>query len=97
MDTFELYFRGASDNEPGQLYLLIEDNAGQIAVMTNPDPDAVFTEQWQKWSIPLADLTADGIDVTAIRRLSIGVGNPENPQPGGIGIIYIDDIHIIQL
>jgi internalin A len=97
MDTFELHFRGASDNEPGQLYLSIEDNAGQIAVMANPDANAVLTEQWQQWSISLANLIADGIDVTAIRQLSIGVGDPESPQPGGIGIIYIDDIRVIQL
>ena len=96
MDTFELYFRGASDNEPGQLYLSIEDNAGQVATMIYPDPSAVFTEQWQQWSILLSDLIADGVDVTAIRKVSIGVGDPDNPQPGSIGIIYIDDIRIIQ-
>jgi internalin A len=96
MDTFELYFRGASDNGQGQLYLSIEDDAGQIALMIYPDPNAVLTEQWQKWSVPLADLVADGIDVTSIRKLSIGVGDPDNPQPGGIGIIYIDDIRVIQ-
>jgi internalin A len=96
MDTFELYFRGASDNGQGQLYLSIEDDAGLIAPIIHPDPDAVLDEQWQQWSISLADLIADGIDVTAIRKLHIGVGDPGNPQPGGIGIIYIDDIRVIQ-
>jgi internalin A len=96
MDTFDLYFRGASDNGTGQLYLSIEDYTGQITVINYPNPDVIFAEQWQQWSIPLTDLTADGIDVTAIRKMSIGVGDPENPQPGGIGIIYIDDIRIIQ-
>lgn len=94
MDTFELYFRGASDNGPGRLYLSIEDDAGQIAVLNNPNPDAVFAEQWQQWSILLANLTIDGIDVTAIRRLSIGIGYLDNPQPSGLGIIYIDDIRV---
>ncbi|MGB2865877.1 MAG: leucine-rich repeat protein [Sedimentisphaerales bacterium] len=92
MDTFELYFRGASDNGPGQLYLSIEDDAGQIAFMIHPDPNAVLTTQWQQWSIPLAELIAAGVDVTAIRKISIGVGDLDNPQPGDIGIIYIDDI-----
>jgi internalin A len=96
MDTFELYFRGASDNGPGQLYLSIEDDAGRIAVMNNPNTDAVFAEQWQQWSIPLTDLVTNGIDVTAIRKVQIGIGDPDNPQPGGIGIIYIDDIRVIQ-
>ena len=96
MDTFELYFRGASDNGPGQLYLSIEDDTGLIAPIIHPDSDAVLTEQWQQWSIPLADLIADGLDVTTIRKVSIGVGNLDNPQPGGVGIIYIDDIRVIQ-
>jgi hypothetical protein len=96
MNTFELYFRGVSDNGQGQLYLSIEDDTGQIAIINHPNPDAVLTEQWQQWSIPLADLTADGVDVTAIRKISIGVGDPDNLQPGGIGIIYIDDIRVIQ-
>jgi hypothetical protein len=96
MDTFELYLRGASDNGLGQLYLSIEDDAGLIAPIIHPDYDAVLAEQWRQWRIPLADLIADGIDVTSIRKISIGVGNLDNPQPGGIGIIYIDDIRVIQ-
>jgi len=96
MDTFELYFRGASDNGPGQLYLSIEDDAGLIAPIIHPDPDAVLATEWRQWSISLADLIAAGVDVTAIRTLNIGVGDLDNPQPGGIGIIYVDDIRVIQ-
>jgi len=96
MGSLELYFRGASDNGPGQLYISIEDDAGQVTSLLYPDPNAMLTEQWRQWNIPLADLIADGINVTAICRVSIGIGNPDNPQPGGIGIIYIDDIRVIQ-
>jgi internalin A len=94
MDTFELYFRGDSDNSPGQLYLSIEDDAGLIAVINHPNPDAVLATEWRQWSIPLADLIADGVDVTAIRKLHIGVGYLDNPQPGKTGIIYVDDIRV---
>jgi len=94
MDTCELYFRGASDNGPGQLYLSIEDDAGQITTMIHSDPEAVLAAEWRQWSIPLTDLIAEGINVTAIRKLQIGVGDLDNPQPGGIGIIYVDDIRI---
>ena len=96
MDTFELYFKGAFDNGPEQLYLSIEDDAGQITVVIYPDSDAVLAEQWRQWSIPLADLIVNGVDVTAIRKLHIGVGDLDNLQPGGIGIIHIDDIRVIQ-
>jgi internalin A len=96
MDTFELCFRGASDNGTGQLYLSIEDDAGLIAPIIHPDPDVVLATEWQQWSIPLADLIAAGVDVTAIRKLHIGVGDLDNPQSSGIGIIYVDDIRVIQ-
>jgi internalin A len=96
MDTFELYFRGASDNGSGRLYLSIEDDIGHVSLINHPNPDAVVATEWQRWSIPLVDLMADGIDVTAIRELHIGVGDLDNPQPGGIGIIYVDDIRVIQ-
>jgi len=96
MDTFEFYFRGALDNGSGQLYLLIEDDAGQIAAVVHPNSDAVLANEWQQWSIPLADLIAAGVNVTAIRKISIGVGDLDNPQPGNIGIIYADDIWVIQ-
>jgi hypothetical protein len=97
MDTFELYFRGASDNSGVQLYLSIEDDTGQITAMIHPDSNAVLDEQWQQWSIPLVDLIADGIDVTSIRKLLIGIGDLDNPQSEGIGIIYVDNIRVIQL
>ena len=94
MDTFELYFKGDPDNALEQLYLSIEDDAGRIAAVTNPNPDAVLTEQWQKWSIPLVNLIADNMDVTAIVKISIRIGDLDDPQPGGIGIIYVDDIRV---
>jgi internalin A len=96
MDILELYFRGASDNGTGRLYMSIEDDAGQISIINHPNPDAVLDEQWQQWNISLVDLIADGIDVTAIRKLHIGIGTLDNPQAGGIGIIYVDDIQVIQ-
>ena len=56
----------------------------------------MLATEWQQWNIPLADLIADGIDVTSIRKITVGVGDLDNPQPGNIGIIYVDDIRVIQ-
>jgi hypothetical protein len=64
--------------------------------LVHPNPDAVLTEQWQQWSIPLADLVADGLDVTTIRKVSIGIGDPDNPEPGSVGVIYIDDVRVVK-
>ena len=64
--------------------------------MIHPDPGAILAMQWQKWSIQLAELTVAGINAAAIRKISIGVGDLDNPKPGGIGIIYVDNIRVIQ-
>jgi hypothetical protein len=93
-DTLTLYFRGAADNDVEPLYVTIEDSAGHIATVTHPDADAVLATEWQKWHISLADLQAAGVDVAAVKKMIIGVGNPDNPKPGGEGLIYIDDIFV---
>jgi len=73
----------------------IEHSAGRIAVVTPPDANAVLKTQWKKWwDIPLAGLRAAGVDVAAVKKMYIGVGNPKNPKPGGTGRIYIDDIRL---
>jgi hypothetical protein len=91
-DTLTLHFRGEADNDAEPLYVGIEDAAGQIAVVTHLDADAVLATEWQKWHIPLADLQAAGVDVAAVTKIIIGVGNRDNAEPGGGGLIYIDDI-----
>jgi hypothetical protein len=95
-DTLTLYFRGKADNGRDSLYVRIEDSAGRIAVVTHPDADAVLTTEWQKWHIPLADLRVARVDVMAVKKMYIGVGDRENPQPGGAGRIYIDDIQVVR-
>jgi len=94
-DTLTLFFRGEAGNDPDSLYVGIEDKAGRIAVMTHPDDDAVLTTEWQIWHVPLMDMRAAGVDLTSVLKMYIGVGDRDNPQPGGAGLIYIDDIQVI--
>jgi len=93
-DTLTLYFHGGPDNDPEPLYVAIEDSAGQVAMVTDPDANAVLATEWQRWHIPLADLRAAGVDVASVRKMTIGIGDRDDPQPGGAGLIYIDDIWI---
>jgi hypothetical protein len=91
-DTLTLFLRGKVDNSPEPLYVGIKDSSGRIAVVVHPDAEAVLATAWRKWHIPLADLQATGVDVAAVKKMIIGVGDRNNPQPGGSGRIYIDDI-----
>jgi len=93
-DTLTLYFRGEPNNSPEPLYARIEDNAGRMTVVVQADAGAVRRTQWQKWYIAFADVRAAGVDVAAVQKMVIGVGDRENPKPGGTGRIYIDDIRL---
>jgi len=91
-DTLTLYFRGKAGNGREPLYVAIEDSAGRMAVVVHPDAEAVRATQWQKWHIVLGDVRTAGVDVAAVQKMVIGVGDRKNPKPGGGGRIYIDDI-----
>ena len=92
VDTLTLYFRGASDNSPDELYVALEDSAGTVGVAVHPDPNAVLTTQWTEWSIPLGDFT--GVNAAAVRTMYIGLGNRNAPIPGGTGLITVDEIRL---
>ena len=93
-DSLTLYFCGEESNSRQNLYVAIEDDIGHIAEMVHPDPNAVLAIQWQKWQVPLTDLGTAGVNVAMVKKMTIGVGDRNNPQPGGSGRIYIDDIRI---
>ena len=65
-----------------------------MAVVVHPDAGAVLAIEWQKWHIDLGEVRAAGADVTAVKKMVIGVGDRTNPKPGGTGRIYIDDIRL---
>jgi hypothetical protein len=93
-DTLTLYFRGEPDNSPEPLYAGIEDGTGRVAVVVHPDAAAVLATKWQKWHIALGEVRAADVDVAAVKKMVIGVGDRQNPRIGGTGRIYIDDIRL---
>ena len=45
---------------------------------------------WTQWQIALSDLT--GVNLAAVKKLTIGVGDRASPKAGGAGMLYLDDI-----
>jgi hypothetical protein len=78
------------------LYVALEDAAGRKATSFHPDPAAVNINEWTQWRIPLSEFTTGGVDVTMVMRMYIGVGDRDNPQLNGAGMIQIDDIHVLK-
>ena len=94
VDALTLYFRGEAENGRDPLYIATEDRHGGFAVIYHSNWDAVCSTEAQVWHIRLADLDGAGVDVTAIKKLVIGVGHRDNPQPLARGILYVDDIQL---
>jgi regulation of enolase protein 1 (concanavalin A-like superfamily) len=72
------------------LYVVVEDKAGKNKTVAHPNPAAAATGAWTQWRIPFGDLT--GVNLAAVKKLTIGAGDKANPKPGGAGLLYIDDI-----
>jgi hypothetical protein len=81
-------------NSPDRFYIAIEDAGGAIAVVPHPDAAAVLTNEWQRWTVDLDEIA--GVNLRAVKKMYIGVGDRDNPQPAGAGRMYIDDIRIMQ-
>jgi len=77
-------------NDPGQLYVALEDTAGNVAVVNHPDATAMGATDWQQWLIPLSEF--GGVNMTRVKMMYIGIGDRDNPSAGGTGLIFIDDI-----
>ena len=79
-------------NNPAPLYLVVQDKAGKNKTVIHPDPAATTTAAWTEWRIPLADLSAAGVNLTAVQKVTIGVGDRASPKPGAAGTLNFDDL-----
>lgn len=55
----------------------------------------VGTRMWTRWGIPLSEFSDAGVSLTAIKTMMIGLGDRDDPTPGGAGLIFVGDIRIM--
>jgi len=77
-------------NGVAPLYVTVEDKAGKKKTVVHPDPAATTVSSWTEWKIALSDLT--GVNLAAVKKLTLGVGDKASPKAGGAGKLYLDDI-----
>jgi hypothetical protein len=92
VNTLTLYFRGAATNGPERLYVTLTDSTGKTATVAHPDAAAATATVWTEWKIPLSSFT--GVNAARIKTMVIGLGNRDNPAPGGAGLLFLDDIWV---
>ena len=94
VSTLTLFVKGKADNAAEQLYVGLEDDAGQSAFVAHEDVELATRTTWREWEIALSEFSSAGVDLTAVTKMVIGLGNRAAPAPGGLGLIFIDDIWV---
>ena len=89
-----LWFRGGSGNAADPLYVAISNAAGAPAIVAHNDPSAATTSVWKELRMPLQAFADQGINLTNVDKLAIGLGSKGGPSAGGIGTMYVDDIRL---
>jgi len=87
---------GITSNGVEPMYVALANTAGAPAVVYHDDASAVTTDSWTEWVIPLKLFADRGIDLTNVNTIAIGFGDKSNPQPGGSGLVYFDDIRLLR-
>ncbi len=88
--TLTIWSRGESDNAAEALYVALNGNA----IVTNDNPDAAQIDEWTRWNIDLQAFADQGVNLTNVDTISLGLGNKNNPLAGGSGMMYFDDIRL---
>jgi len=83
---------GILSNDPEPMYVALANAGGAPALVYHPDHNATQVDTWTKWSINL-DLF-EGVNLADVDKLSIGVGDKTNMQPGSSGTMYFDDVSL---
>ena len=79
-----------SNEDAMPLYVVVQDSSNRSAVVVHPDASILLSEPWSEWRIPLSEFT--GVNMKAVKKMFIGVGDRKKPQAGGDGLVYIDNI-----
>jgi len=95
VEELSLWFRGDPANSAEPMYIAVTDASGTSIVEYNDNPNAAQASTWQEWVVPLQTFADQGIDLTNVDRIAIGLGTRGNATvPGGAGKMYFDDIRL---
>jgi len=95
VEELSLWFRGDMANAAEPMYVAVTDMSGASVVKYHDDPSAPQADSWKEWVIPLQTFADQGIDLTRMDRIAIGLGTRGNTTAaGGAGKMYFDDIRL---
>ncbi len=90
VDTLTIWFRGESANDAENLYVALNGSA----VVNHDNSNAAQRATWTEWNINLQAFADQGVNLTNVNSITLGLGNKNNPVAGGSGMMYFDDIRL---
>ncbi|MEE8307638.1 MAG: discoidin domain-containing protein, partial [Gammaproteobacteria bacterium] len=81
-------------NDPAPMYVALASSGGTPAEVYYDDPGAAQISDWTEWLIDLQAFADQGVNLANLNTIAIGFGDKNNPQPGGSGLTYFDDIQL---
>jgi hypothetical protein len=81
-------------NALDMFYVALQDSSGKTMLVSNPDRAVVASGNWEQWDIPLSQFSSAGVNLSSIKKMTLGIGDPSSPKTGGAGKLYIDDIRL---
>jgi hypothetical protein len=90
VDTLTIWFHGSPDNAAEPVYVALNGNA----VVFHENSTAALINAWMEWNIDLQEFANQGVNLSNVNIIALGLGDKNNPQPGGAGVMYFDDIRV---
>jgi hypothetical protein len=90
LSTLVIWYIGDVANAAEPMYVALNDSA----VITNDNPNAAQASSWSEWTIDLQAFADQGVNLTNVTSITLGLGNRANPVAGGAGMMYFDDIRL---
>jgi len=86
---------GIASNAAEPLYIAVSNASGAPVVVAHDDDGAAQIDEWTEWIIPLQTLADQGINLTNVDKIALGLGTGAGVTgPGGSGTMYFDDIRL---
>ncbi|UCE50153.1 MAG: LamG domain-containing protein, partial [Phycisphaerales bacterium] len=87
-----VWFSGASGNAADRMFVALGN-----AVVYHSDDAATQDGGWNEWVIDLQEFANQGVDVTNVDSITLGIGTRGAPvATGGTGTVHFDDIRLIR-
>ena len=84
--------------EPNNIYVKLESDSGaQSGIVHFPEPNALNQQLYEPmilWPIDLQEFASQGVDLTNVTQIIIGVDNGSGGSPGDSGTVTINDIRL---